>query len=205
MNSATCPQHGCDRRPPPTVEKIVNANTGLVSRLGNLWGPDEATRACWACGALRGHGMGMARRIFKAHVVAHRHYGDCSPANFFLLCEKCHAEQPDGVDRASQEYWLLHHESRVTLDLRVVGDAVLRICAHAADAGITTEELMTFVRSKSLEIKLGRDPVLDAGNLNALVGAFEAGLMSMLPSPERVRTYKDVRTGVGPIFKPEGS
>lgn len=66
---------------------------------------DRLTKTCWACGAERKSVM------IRAHVVAKSVGGSDTPDNYFLLCDVCHAEQPDGLSREIQESWLIESEN----------------------------------------------------------------------------------------------
>jgi len=47
----------------------------------------------------------------RAHVVAKSVGGPDTPNNYFLLCDVCHVEQPDGLSREIQEAWLIESEN----------------------------------------------------------------------------------------------
>ena len=90
------------RRGTPSCKRIAAAWA-----VGRPWGDkvdDEyADQSCWACGFC--HEFGMVR----AHVLAVRNGGGVEPDNFFLLCGRCHREQPDAATRETQLRWLREH------------------------------------------------------------------------------------------------
>jgi hypothetical protein len=53
---------------------------------------------CWACSADSG--------IMRAHIQGDVKNGANEPSNFFLLCNACHAEQPDASRPDQQLSWL---------------------------------------------------------------------------------------------------
>lgn len=126
------------RRHPPHG-KIVAAQLALLSSLPD--GPDatEATTVCWACGAQ--HDGGLVR----AHIVPVRNGGSDAPGNFFLLCDRCHDEQPDHLALADQLSWLRRHEAQVTRIEREVAPMVQRLLA----AGVDQAALEAYMADKS--------------------------------------------------------
>jgi hypothetical protein len=97
---------------------IVLANLDLLKTLPNLdfYGfssnskaeLERLTKTCWACGS-----VGDSFCV-RAHVIARCHGGTDAPDNFFLLCDVCHDEQPDGLPRDVQESWLVNRDSQIT-------------------------------------------------------------------------------------------
>lgn len=81
------------KRPPqPTHRAIVEANGALLATLDVPL--EDAACTCWGCGA-----SSEGWRPARAHVQALTHGGSSEPGNFFLLCDRCHDEQPDGAPR----------------------------------------------------------------------------------------------------------
>lgn len=95
----------------PTPLQIVRANRALLARHPEAPSAKHAHRTCWACS-----GRGPVER---AHVIARSFGGSNEPENFFLLCHRCHRDQPDGAPRYLQEQWLFNHESQVDVFMRV--------------------------------------------------------------------------------------
>jgi hypothetical protein len=58
--------------------------------------------------------------VFKCHIVARAIGGTYNPRNFFLLCDKCRAEQDTFESQPAhiQWVWLLSHESEIEWFLR---------------------------------------------------------------------------------------
>lgn len=101
------------KRKTPGHTSIVLGNLALLGSLGKLEFDggkttrdeiERMTRTCWACGIESG------TRKTRAHVVAAGHEGGDDPGNFFLLCNICHTEQPDGMPREAQVAWLRTRE-----------------------------------------------------------------------------------------------
>jgi hypothetical protein len=90
----------------PSREQIVDANIEFILRLPNVHGDISiASSICWACG------IDCDGTPTRAHIVAHCHGGSTDPTNFYLLCDHCHLEQPDGADRKEQDLWILNAPS----------------------------------------------------------------------------------------------
>jgi hypothetical protein len=97
-----------DRARMPSRPAIVKAMRGLLDSLDKTASLDDATRArtCWACGYNFRKGSPA-----RAHVVPHSSGARIDDAgNYWLLCDVCHAEQPDGLGPQVQEVWLRGHE-----------------------------------------------------------------------------------------------
>lgn len=92
---------------------IVLANLQLLYKCEKLNVDDpitqseisRLTKTCWACGAEKKTVM------VRAHVEAKSAGGEDTPSNYFLLCDVCHVEQPDGLSREIQEEWLIESEN----------------------------------------------------------------------------------------------
>ena len=103
-------------------DRAVAANRALLDQLPRPLAASGATAArflpgeedetCWACG------VWIEGEPERAHVVAHSHGGPNTPDNFFLLCSRCHNEQPDEAPRAVQEAWLATREHYTVRQLR---------------------------------------------------------------------------------------
>ena len=121
--------------------EIVRANLNLLSKcekldfdLGTNQLQEEVerlTRTCWACGVeMRGLGV-------RAHVKARSHNGPDEPGNYFILCDACHAEQPDAMSREYQELWLLRRESFMCRCVKVSSEIVKEIVAEYGEDQLT--------------------------------------------------------------------
>ncbi|MEX0661258.1 MAG: HNH endonuclease [Balneolaceae bacterium] len=91
----------------PTISKIVNAQKKLIEDKIRELSLDEAHHSCWACF------KGLDNKKFKpkrAHIISNYNGGNNKPNNYFLLCKKCHSEQPDGNSFDIQLKWLLNHQ-----------------------------------------------------------------------------------------------
>lgn len=91
-----------DRKPTPSRKKIAfcEYNKNLCRSLPNVQGDlNEADKICWACGL-------QNTNLERAHVESYSKFQNNNPENFFLLCARCHANQPDCLPRESQEKWL---------------------------------------------------------------------------------------------------
>lgn len=87
----------------PYKAKIAQAQKDLLPTLPNLKG--NAEWHCWACGD-------ESRDLERAHIEPASAGGsDADPTNFFLLCPRCHREQPDAAPREYQVRWLRERES----------------------------------------------------------------------------------------------
>ena len=89
------------KRKMPSVRKIAKAHGLPVDQ-------------CWACGEDCGDA------IERAHIQAVSHGGSDDPENIFLLCWRCHREQPDAAPPDAQWAWLRSREPAISRNARVV-------------------------------------------------------------------------------------
>lgn len=87
----------------PSHQEIVNVNLTLIEELQI----EHPIRTCWAC-----------RKEFqsslpvRAHIEADKHGAiGTNASNYFLLCNLCHARQPDAADKSYQLRWLKSNHS----------------------------------------------------------------------------------------------
>jgi hypothetical protein len=137
--------------PRPPHAAIVESNTALVARLGIA--PEEAALTCWACRCVG------SSKPSRAHVVAASHGGSNEPDNFFLLCDHCHLEQPDGAPREAQLEWLFSAPSGAIVDQMRAA-----VCSAGAGLGLTKEASDLFWGAVDRD-ELGR--VISAGYRDA--------------------------------------
>lgn len=106
--------HRRSKRPaPPRAKQIVEANRELLAKLPRLERMSgEEHETCWACTRW------MEGTPELAHVHAHSQGGSNEAGNYYLLCSRCHDEQPDGCPRLIQDAWLVTHESYGDRDSR---------------------------------------------------------------------------------------
>jgi len=95
----------------PSVKAIVEAQSDLLSR---LLLPGDPAEHCWACGCPKDKCLAIQR----AHIKGYAKGGSWEPANFILLCGRCHGEQPDGADREEQLLWLATREPYIAWERR---------------------------------------------------------------------------------------
>ena len=65
---------------------------------------DRLTKTCWGCG------IESKTKMSRCHIVAKIKGGSDDENNLLLLCDVCHKEQPDGLDREIQIEWLIERE-----------------------------------------------------------------------------------------------
>lgn len=134
-------------------EDIVLANLDLLKTLPNLefdgfyidasQEVERLTRTCWACGA-------VGKRLkTRAHVIAKSQGGQDTPDNYFLLCDVCHDEQPDGLSREIQEKWLLTRENQLTLLCQVALGFHKELCKVRPET--TVESWMNKMGSRKIQ------------------------------------------------------
>lgn len=107
-------------------------------------GTGEAEKACWACNIL-------CETPTRAHVIAASHGGSNDPENFFLLCDHCHDEQPDGASREQQERWLFDAPSFWEWSGRVGDEIFGRVKAAARRRGLTDDDVSRRLATLSFE------------------------------------------------------
>ena len=60
----------------------------------------EAEERCWRCGCETN------RKLDRCHIIPHALGGKDEPANFVLLCKRCHAEGPNVSDPEIMWDWI---------------------------------------------------------------------------------------------------
>ena len=122
----------------PKKTKIARAWAGrLPGDLAELKA-SQLRIMCWACWA-------ESQAVQRCHIVAHSHGGSNDPANYFLLCWRCHRDQPDGAPIGAQLRWLAtapHWMSRVATQARKTIDAC------AGSLGLTDDQLAEGILSR---------------------------------------------------------
>jgi hypothetical protein len=136
------PERRHPRRAPSCVA-IADANQWAKS-CPNVDGYD-LSRCCWACGYAD---AGSNWKPERAHVLAHSSGGTSDPNNFFLLCYICHKEQPDGLPRANQEYWLRTRESHFDRSARLYSKPIEAIVTEILNAGISLDTLQAYFQDE---------------------------------------------------------
>jgi hypothetical protein len=121
----------------PTRAAIVEANAALLARLG----VECPATSCWACRIACVDGTPN-----RAHVVGRSRGGSYEPSNFFLLCDHCHGEQPDGATRESQETWLASAPSWWEWSGRLVERALDAVHDAAARRGLGRDAVLSWLR-----------------------------------------------------------
>lgn len=141
----------------PKHQEIADANTDLLSRLGI--DVSISTAACWACGiSVKGS------KPTRAHIKADCHGGTNDPRNFFLLCDHCHQEQPDGLPRGEQERWLLSAPSVWEWSGDIVNQMVAQVTRSATRLGVTAGEVQRWLCDVS---KSGASDAISTGYRSA--------------------------------------
>ncbi len=126
-------------------EDIVRANFCLLETLPNVdYEKVEAgdldaevrrlQRTCWGCGFET-----VDKGFTRAHVIARSDGGLDEPSNFFLLCDVCHREQPDGMPRSIQEEWLRKREDFFSRSMSLINgwlDEILAISVEVTRTDI---------------------------------------------------------------------
>jgi hypothetical protein len=89
----------------PSRRDIVIANLPLLDTLdlqlvldGFRDEIDCLIHTCWACGRV----YTKPNYPNRVHVIARSKGGPDVPSNYWFLCERCHMDQPDGMDVATQ-------------------------------------------------------------------------------------------------------
>ncbi len=139
------------------IADIVTANAGLLKEL--MMDESDAASCCWACRA--------ECKTTKAHVRPVCDGGDDGPGNFFLLCDRCHNDQPDGAIREVQDRWVIDRESELDWVSREArgfwGDAV-RLRRELASA---SEFLVKWIGTADVRALLRAGSASAAGIRNA--------------------------------------
>jgi hypothetical protein len=92
------------------MEGIAEAQRDLLSLLQGRVPAGAETRTCWGCGQAFPKVC-----LERAHIGPTSVVPDDGPENFWLLCGRCHRDQPDGASYAVQFRWLKSRESFWTL------------------------------------------------------------------------------------------
>jgi hypothetical protein len=95
---------------------------------------DYFARTCWGCGWELEDSY-----LTRCHVVMDWAGGSMAPSNFLLLCDYCHAEQPEEANRDIQVEWLKERERKWTRIYRE-SEALLDALRKVPDS---TEDLLS--------------------------------------------------------------
>lgn len=128
----------------PSRNAIVAAQSELVERLRRKWPLLDPATDCWAC-----------REDFdieRAHVRARSRGGSMRPSNFFLLCHRCHKNQPDCASAKDQVEWLLNQEPYSVGLARWVGKVVADARRMCRDESEFNEWCDYFDKSKMVAV-----------------------------------------------------
>lgn len=129
----------------PTVDRIVEANGTLLARLGIA----SPATTCWCCAD--------TTKLERCHIVAHRQGGSGSdPSNYFLLCRRCHAKQPDALPRRAQELWLTERLTRGELEVRLFAEMLGRVIKRLKDSGVPPKEIARYMHSYAFKAKAAK-------------------------------------------------
>jgi len=129
----------------PTIAAIVQANQSLVERLG----VEKPAETCWRCE--------HDGRLFRCHVLAHRHGGpDDEARNFFVLCDECHRQQPDSLPRKAQELWLGDRLTRGEQQVRALCRTIKKVIQRIEASGVPPEEVAGYMKSTAFKVKASK-------------------------------------------------
>lgn len=176
------------------LEDIVCANFKLLETLPNVYFSiddcssteiSRMTKICWACGNDCNDGCG----IYRCHVLARCKGGGDEAGNYFLLCDLCHEEQPDGLSRELQEEWLRDHETCFARYYKVVAELFDELKQIGGEEGFTRwcEERTP----KKVRDILSEGYASAAGWKNGRANAFgllKADLKDFIRNPPKKRT-----------------
>lgn len=104
--------------------------------IAEAWG--GTSDECAACGY-------VSDSLQRCHLTPHALGGsDTDPANFVLLCGRCHAEAPDHVDGEMMRRWVVRHESDFAARARATAAAFDRVFP---DPGVCPEVTTDHMRA----------------------------------------------------------
>lgn len=92
----------------------AHQNKTLISEIVDYWSSridecdlsvdwSEAEEFCWNCGS--------PKDLTRCHIIPHALNGKDEPANFVVLCRRCHEEAPNVEDPRIMWDWLIAHKS----------------------------------------------------------------------------------------------
>lgn len=119
------------RRKHASFGEIAEAQRELLDRLAPRVPFGAETTTCWACGFSCGKSC-----LERAHVGASSVMPDDRPENLWLLCERCHRDQPDGASFAVQFRWLKTREPFRTLVEKDVEPLLVALRESESDSEI---------------------------------------------------------------------
>ncbi len=124
----------------PDRKRIVSAQQDLVKDylLLNLTA-EEAVHTCWAC--FKGIDD-PNHKPQRAHIISRKNGGNYEPNNFFLLCRKCHQEQPDGNSFEMQFLWLQNKESELNQTITLIENLLKIVQVEAMDQTNNSDEVL---------------------------------------------------------------
>lgn len=143
----------------PTHQEIASAaaQSGVLRHATNVADLRDAHRCCWACGFQQLDDPSYAPE--RAHIVPHSGGGSNAPANYFLLCEICHREQPDTLSITTQLFWLANRENSEDRGFRLVSTMFAHISKYAEQLGVPPTIFDEFCKSHSQrEIRFQQNP-----------------------------------------------
>jgi hypothetical protein len=108
----------------------------------------ERVDVCWACGRDSNH-------LERCHIIAQQFGGsDTNPANFVLLCHRCHLDAPDVTDGDEMWRWIGQRPLLVKIILNDIFDAV-RAHPGALEAPDLVESLLKLLIEYNAGIHAG--------------------------------------------------
>jgi len=131
------------RGPAPSHRLIVEANRKFFLYLGLDFATAE--RICWACRIPFANS-----RPVRAHVNARVWGGSNQPSNFFLLCNHCHAIQPDGAPESIQRPWVRSAARWCEWSFFAMGEILYEVARLAGAFGIPPERVDLWRRCEEL-------------------------------------------------------
>lgn len=87
-----------------SLRAIVTDQEDLIAQLRDRFEDFDPLVHCWACGE--------ERKLQRAHIMPASAGGPDVGKNYFLLCRRCHQEQPDNASEEAQRQWLFAQRAR---------------------------------------------------------------------------------------------
>jgi hypothetical protein len=75
----------------------------------------DADTHCWNCGDDKKEKVGKKVKLERCHIVPHALGGKDEPANYVLLCHRCHYESPDSINPKYMWDWIKNNKTKTSL------------------------------------------------------------------------------------------
>ena len=154
---------------------ITESEASLLGYEGTIpvikdWGEPS----CWACGKRAGedafietgsyskiwNDKSVVSKLNKCHILAKQFNGSDEPDNLFLICERCHCESPDTLNRDAFMRWIFDRRkswvlgmdtdilNKVTKEMERRGYSLEKTAASYSKLHISADDILREMHNK---------------------------------------------------------